>query len=232
MRTATCAALDSVPALVHGFERRLGPPGWETRDAARARVGQALEAFGRLFFLKQVHGSTIVTAPFPSTPEADGAVAEHEGLILAVETADCLPIFIVDPLRKAVAAVHAGWRGTAKGIAKEAVKRLLEGGSRAEDLRAALGPSIGTCCYEVGDEVRAAFPDTRCFRPGRAGRYFLDLRGANRYALEELGLRDIHEIPECTQCQTDSYHSYRREGKGSGRMVNFVGFRATRASTP
>src|SRR6185436_10933221 len=157
LRAATVPALAALPGLVHGFEQRLGPPGWEERDAGRARVAQALAAQGRLCLLKQVHGTRVVPAPWPGRPEGDAAVAGEAGMILGIETADCQPVLLVDPRRRVAAAAHAGWRGTAAGVTRAAVRALVESGSRPEDLVAALGPGIGACCYEVGDELVPAF---------------------------------------------------------------------------
>jgi polyphenol oxidase len=137
-------------------------------------------------------------------------------------------VLLVDPKRHLVAAAHAGWRGTAAGVASVAVDALVARGSRPEDLVAALGPGIGPCCYEVGDEVRAAFGPSRAafFRPGPNGRPHLDLRGANARQLVAEGLRPeaLHHVADCTRCRADLYHSYRRQGKGAGRMISFVGF--------
>ena len=116
LKTASAPSLQAIPGLVHGFERRMGPPGWETREASRARIRASLEDHGRLLFLRQVHGDRIATAPWSEPPEADGGVSEEVGLLLAIETADCLPVFLVDPRRRTAAAVHAGWRGTARGV--------------------------------------------------------------------------------------------------------------------
>jgi YfiH family protein len=230
LQVAEVRALRDVPGLVHGFERRLASAGRESREASRQRVGQALEPHGRLLLMKQVHGAHVLSAPWEGTPEADAATASEAGLILGVETADCLPVLLVDPRRQAVAAAHAGWRGTAAGVAGRAVQALVAAGSAPPDLLAALGPGIGPCCYEVGDELRTAFgPHAEAFfRPGRRARPHLDVRGANRWQLVEAGLRPqrIHDVDECTYCREDLYHSYRREGLGGGRMISFVGFRA------
>ncbi len=229
LRAVEVPALLAVPGLVHGFERRLPPAIRESREASRERVGRFLEACGRLLLMKQVHGSRVVRAPWEGTPEADAATGSEPGSILGVETADCLPLLLVDPRRRTVAAVHAGWRGTAAGVTARAVEALRAAGSRSEDLLAALGPGIGPCCYEVGEELRAAFGPraSEFFRPGPRGRPHLDVRAANRRQLREAGLVPdrIHDVDECTYCREDLYHSYRREGPGAGRMISFVGFR-------
>jgi polyphenol oxidase len=226
---AEVSALRAVPGLVHGFERRLSAASPETREEGRRRVGRSLKPFGRLLFLKQVHGARVVRAPWEGTPEADAGTAIGPGFIVGVETADCLPLLLVDPARRAVAAVHAGWRGTAAGVAPAAVAALRASGSRPEDLLAALGPAIGACCYEVGEELRETFGarGSEFFRPGPRGRPHLDVRAANRRQLVESGLRPdrIHDVDECTYCREDLYHSYRRQGPGAGRMLSYVGFR-------
>src|SRR5262245_40760634 len=230
LRAVTVPALDDLPGLVHGFEQRLGPAGAETRDDGRRRVASALREHGQLLLLKQVHGATVIAAPWQGTPEADAATCHASGPLLGIETADCLPVLLVDPGRRAVAAAHAGWRGTAAGVARRAVEALAAAGSAPADLLAALGPGIGPCCYEVGEDVRSAFgPGAQAwFRPGPRGRPHLDVRAANRAQLLAAGLRPeaIHDLDHCTFCRADLYHSYRREGKGAGRMINFVGFLA------
>lgn len=228
--TLTVPLLGDVRGLVHGFGRR-APAGTavEIREQTRARVARALKTAGRLLLLKQVHGAAVVDAPWDGFPEADAALARDAGHILGIETADCLPLLLVDPERRVVAAAHAGWRGTALGIATRVVEALLADGSRPQSLRAALGPSIGACCYEVGEDVREAFGarGEGFFRPGPRGRPHLDVPGANRAQLRAAGLVPgaIAHVDECTHCQP-GYHSYRRDGKGAGRMISFVGFRA------
>jgi YfiH family protein len=225
VRAATVPELLSVPGLVHGFEQRQPSAESESREAGRARLAQALAPHGRLLLLRQVHGCAVRQAPWDGRPEADAAVAKRAGEILGIETADCLPVFVVDPRRRAVAAAHAGWRGTAAGVTRAAVDALTRGGSAPADLTAALGPGIGPCCYEVGEELRASFPP-ELFRDGPRGRPHLDVRAANRAQLLSAGLRAdrIHSLDHCTRCRADLYHSYRRDGKAAGRMINFVGF--------
>ncbi|MBI3932285.1 MAG: peptidoglycan editing factor PgeF [Acidobacteria bacterium] len=227
LRIATVPALEALPGCAHGFEQRLGPAGWESRESGQRRVAGALASAGRLLLLRQVHGAGVRAAPWDATPEGDAAVAEAPGFLLGIETADCLPILLADPGRRAVAAVHAGWRGTAAAVARAGVAALVEGGSKPADLVAALGPAIGPCCYEVGDEVREALGPggDGCFRPGPRGRPHLDLRAANERQLREAGVVRIHHVPDCTFCHADLYHSFRREGKDAGRMISFIGWR-------
>jgi YfiH family protein len=227
-RDALLVALQGIPGLRHGFGRRSGPAGLETREATAARVEARLAPEGRLLLLRQVHGAVVEEAPWSDRPSADAAVANGPRLLLGIETADCLPVLLVDPRRRAVAAAHAGWRGTVAGVTRAAVAALTDRGSQAEDLLAALGPCIGSCCYEVGDEVRAAFGPAgeAFFTPTPKGRPHLDVRAANRRQLIESGIGPsrIAGVEECTFCRADLYHSYRRDGPGSGRMISFVGF--------
>lgn len=228
LRTVSLPALEAIPGLVHGFEQRSQPNGAETRDGTRERVRQALESFGRLHLVRQVHGTKVASAPFEGCPEADAATAAAPGVLLGIETADCIPLLLVDPEQRVAAAAHAGWRGTAQGVAGAAVRALRALGSRPEGLLAALGPGIGLCCYEVGDELREAFGALAdaVFRPGPRGRPHLDVRAANVQQLLDAGLRAerLHHVRDCTACAPELYHSHRRDGPGAGRMISFVGF--------
>jgi YfiH family protein len=127
---------------------------------------------------------------------------------------------LIDERLHAVAAVHAGWRGTAARIAVAAVGAMrCTFGSRVEDLHAAIGPGIGKCCYEVGPEVAAQF--------GVRGRAHIDLAGANRRQLEETGVTParIHASNLCTMCRSEEFHSFRRDQEAAGRMYSFAGIR-------
>jgi YfiH family protein len=227
---ATVPELAAIPGLVHGFERRAPGAAAVRREQARLRVSAAWSPHGRVSFLTQVHGAAVARAPWDGAPEADASLATEAGILLAIETADCLPVLFVDPVRRAVAAGHAGWRGTAAGVAAAALRALVDSGSRLADVRAALGPAIGACCYEVGEEVQAALGPglAHCFRDGGRGRPHLDLRAANRAQLEAAGLAPaaIFDIDECTYCRSDLYHSWRRDGPAAGRMIHLVGYAA------
>jgi YfiH family protein len=223
LRRATVPALDALPGLVHGFEQRDGS--LEAPEASRRRVAAVLAAHGRLLLLRQVHGATVLEAPWEGRPEGDAAVAARAGLLLGIVTADCLPVLLVDPVGRRVAAAHAGWRGTVAGVTAAAVRTLIVAGSRPSDLLAALGPSIGPCCYEVGDELPEAFgPEgAHFFRPGPRGRPHLDVRAANVHQLEAAGLSPhrIHHVDDCTMCHPELYYSYRRDVTG-GQVLHLA----------
>jgi YfiH family protein len=212
MEDAQIAAWREIDGLVHGFGRR----------------GSALPAHGLLWLLKQVHGAALVTPPWDAPPTADAAGAEAPGDRIGIQTADCLPILFADPMRRLVAAAHAGWRGTALQIGVTAIDWLVARGSRVEDLRVALGPCIGACCYEVGDELRAQFAaeDQPFFVVAGGPQPHLDVRGINERQLLARGVRqaNIAHVAECTRCHPELYHSYRRDGATGGRMISWVGW--------
>ncbi len=171
----------------------------------------------------------------PSPPSGDALWTATGGLLVAVRVADCVPILLWDPQASAVAAVHAGWRGTALDIAGVAVAAGAARGVDPRRLWAAIGPSIGPCCFEVGDEVVAELVaaglsrDDMGFELGPRGRPHLDLRRANRVLLRRAGLHDdrIEDVGGCTHCNPDRYESYRRDGTTSGRMRGVIGLAHT-----
>jgi purine-nucleoside/S-methyl-5'-thioadenosine phosphorylase / adenosine deaminase len=199
--------LDQMEWLLHGFgTRQVDVPG----------------LFANLATLKQIHSARCVEAGGRCgvLGEGDALLEDTPGAVVAVKTADCIPILLVDERRRAVAAVHAGWRGTAAGIAAHAAAAMSERfGTRVEDLHAAIGPGIGKCCYEVGPEVAAQF--------GLEGRTHLDLPEINRARLEEIGIpKDrIYVSHLCTMCRAQEFHSFRRDKEAAGRLHSFVGIR-------
>jgi YfiH family protein len=199
--------LDALPWLVHGFGTRLAdiPAG-----------------FAQLATLKQIHSASCVAAEGRTgiLGEGDALLENQPGSVVAVKTADCVPVLLVDRRLHAVAAVHAGWRGTAAHIAADAVAAMgRRFGTRAEDLHAAIGPGIGKCCYQVGAEVAAQF--------GGQGRGHIDLPDANRRQLEEAGVTPerIYASNLCTMCRGEEFDSFRRDGAAAGRMYSFAGIR-------
>jgi YfiH family protein len=184
-----------------------------TRHASDADLLVALgaEAIAQVC---QVHGAVAVdAAALPA--KADAVVGREAGLAVGVRVADCVPILVVDAASGHVAAIHAGWRGVALGVVRAGVE-LLAG----RDLLAAIGPSIGPCCFEVGPEVA----DPIGFVVRREGdRAFVDLRAAVRSQLRALGVADdrIDDVAGCTRHEA-RFHSFRRDGAGSGRMLAAV----------
>jgi hypothetical protein len=221
-------------------------PGFPGRDGWRAgfttrRVGEDLGPLRRaygwddrpLFRLRQEHGTKVWTVEGPGEaggfPRAgDGLATSAEGVILAVASADCVPLILFDSRAGAGAVLHAGWRGTCAGIAREGIRVLGERfGCHPADLRAVIGPAIGACCYRVGPEVMEAFALSGHSLPAiRSGDHgsSLDLRKANRLLLAGSGVPEssIHDVDLCTRCRGDLFPSYRRDGAGAGRFLAYL----------
>lgn len=220
-----------IPWLVHGFTtRRTGDFSVSpSPEAVAAALGiQAMN----LSTTRQVHSDGLVVIsvePGPQTrtsrAKADGLLTRWPGHLLGVRTADCLPILLVDRAKRGVAAIHAGWRGTLKSIARRAVRCMTaEFASREIDIEAAIGPSIGPCCFEVGPEVASRFE--KPFISG-GGSNHVDLVHATRSQLFQAGMdpEKIFSANACTHCLARDYFSHRRGGDGTRRMLAFVGVR-------
>ena len=211
----THPAWRTVPGLRHGFLDRSEP------DDAAADLPIALP--------RQVHGTRIALATPGARPEADGLATTTRGLGVGVVTADCVPVLLVDRRARAAAAVHAGWRGAAAGVIEAAIAELgARSGSRPDDLEAVAGPAIGGCCYAIGPDVVAAFERRTGSTTAEAltrvnGRDHLDLRTAVRLLLVAAGVPAVAILGPCTACG-GNYHSYRRDGAGTGRQLSFVGW--------
>ena len=269
-------ALAKLSWLIHGFSTKpggtsllnkesvlnLGFTDWDTRENVlenRRRFQSALGASDlQLITLKQIHSDVIHlfdTTTTPANPcRGDAPITNRPGLLLAVQTADCVPILLVDPKKRAVAAIHAGWRGTLARIVVKAIGKMqMQFGTKPADLLAAIGPSIGGCCYEVGTEVATQFLSQFADAPEwfdefRTGdepnpiqwlnmmppghqpppkNVLLDLRKSNRSQLLAAGLRatNISVSELCTACRRDLLFSYRKEAAHSGRLMSVIGIR-------
>jgi YfiH family protein len=169
--------------------------------------------------VKQIHSSIVLDAA-EIAEEGDALISDLAGVSVGIKTADCVPILLVDPSIPAVAAIHAGWRGSAENITAAAVRRMAaRWKTRPENLRAAIGPSIGACCYEVGADVANRFEQ---WTPVTKNRH-LDLPAVNERQLRDAGVADIWKSGECTFCATDRFFSFRREREKAGRMLSFIG---------
>ncbi len=182
--------------------------------------------WSRTVFLRQRHGSDVLTitegvAYSPTSLEADSLITRVVHLPLAIRTADCLPVFLFDPELKGIALIHAGWRGSRKGIVKETIQKMTElWGTRPAHLKVALGPAIRPCCYRVGEEFQQDFPNEI---QKRADGFYLDLGLVNRNQLLELGVSrgNIFDCGFCTCCDS-RFFSYRRDGYKAGRMISVM----------
>jgi YfiH family protein len=247
-----CRPLDRMaPHVFTTRAWRLGLAANQSPEAWR-EVADAMQVSpDRLVRLRQVHGADVLvhraTEAFSIGVAADIVVTDNRSSAITIQTADCVPLLLCDVRLGAVAAAHAGWRGTALRVAARAVEAMSGAfGSRPSDLMAAIGPCIGPCCYQVGDEVRDRFveegtseaeiarwfaprptePSAHAPRPRGghrppSGRLFLDLEAATRDQLEACGVRRdrIFAAALCTASQPDLLCSYRRDGSTEGRMA-------------
>jgi YfiH family protein len=234
-------AIDRITGLVHAFSTRrgerndfsLGPANSPNPmvQMNRARFIAAIAAAGwPIIKLKQVHSNIVVdvddTSAAGEAVEGDAAVTDLPGVMLGVQTADCVPILIADRERRAVAAIHAGWRGTAAGIAEATVRRMTRKFDIDPDnLIAAIGPHIGPCCYEVGEDVAARMDQAAIVRMPEFSKPHVDLAAANLAQLVLAGIpqQQIETSSLCTKCRDDLFHSYRRDGKAMGHMLSVIG---------
>ena len=245
--------LQSFEGINHAFTTRRGgvsPPPFDSLNLSSKAgdsqinvaenirgLSEKLSIKGDLFFLDQVHGNKVLTVGKNSANSGDrkfdAAISQAPNIPLAIVTADCLPLLIYDPKKKAIGAVHAGWRGTACGIAEKTIKemgRVFD--CRPEDMIVAMGPSIGPCCYEVDKVVLDAFYQrgdkgvdewsraSELRLKDREKRWSFNVSEANRVQLLRSGIKknNISSIPSCTCCTEELFFSYRRDGAKTGRL--------------
>lgn len=173
-----------------------------------------------LAWAKQVHSAVALPARAGGCGEGDALFTDGPGLTLSVITADCVPVLVAGP--EGLAAIHAGWRGIANGVIPAALEKMK---GTPEDWTAWVGPSIGICCYEVGEDVAhrvASASGPEVAAPGPAGKPHLDLPGAARIQLAKAGVGQVIVLPRCTRCDEEKLWSYRREGRGAGRDIGFI----------
>lgn len=219
--------LSNIPGIVHGFSDK-------SLKGNADNIARILD-LDKINLLKQVHGIKVVEvaekSPESDRMEADAQITNIRGIGIGIATADCVPILLASEDGNFVAAVHAGWRGTLNGIAVNAVRKLKEiYGIESKNLKAAIGPCIESCCYEVGPEVGAEFlnrfEDTSDYLSDTEnGKYMLDLTVLNERLLLSQGVLEIEAIGVCTMCSPDFY-SYRGDGKGTGRQLSVIGISA------
>jgi len=204
------------------------------RSLLARSIGATLDRF---LTVTQVHGTDLLVIDTPNTElshflklECDGIVTNQPGICIAVCIADCVPILLHDPVKGVVAALHAGWQGTAGNIAGKGVEAMVNiFGCERKDILAAVGPCISACCYEVDRPVRDAFKkagaawDLLANEQGE-GKWLLDLGAANRRLLGDAGLgaEQIQTSELCVSCNQDLFFSYRRDGGDTGRQVGFI----------
>ncbi len=255
-----CGALAGVAGIAHAFSTRhggvsrgpfeslnlglsVGDDPSAVRENRRRFFGTLGIDAGRAVRARQVHGEEVLVVDRPLAARAgfpgalleegfeyDALVTNLPGLALTVSTADCLPILLADPRRGALAAIHAGWRGTVRRIAERGIAVLAERyGTDPRDCIAALGPGIRGCCYQVDapviEPLSRALPEWEaCTAAQGGGKWLFDLAAANRVLLEAAGLdpANIHDVGLCTRCRPDQFFSYRAHGPRTGRMMNTI----------
>lgn len=204
----------------------------DSRDNVYANRARAYGLYGRdtdsVVHAHLVHGADVarVTRADDGTwrPHFDGLITDEPGCALTMNYADCTPIFLYDPIRRAIGLGHAGWQGAVKDLPGALVRAMQAAfGSEPAELLAAVGPSIGPCCYEVGEpvvgQVRAQFDNAnRLLQDNGGPRPHFDLPGANRQRLEAAGVRQIEMSGLCTACRTDLFFSHRAEKGTTGRF--------------
>ncbi len=213
---------------------RLGPDGVYRCDAFQQFLWQE-HGFGTRsgsprvdITLRQVHSDRVLLANGlkDREQEGDALISDRVGQSIGVRTADCVPLLLLDAKHRGVAAVHAGWRGSAENIVRRSLDCMTqEFRTQPQDVYAAMGPCIRSCCYEVGKEVAdkfsALFPE---WAEEERGRRCVDLAEANRRQLESAGVSPDHIFDSglCTTCDSTQFFSYRREPENPGRMLTAI----------
>ena len=257
IRYYSCRALEALPRVCHGFSTRtggiaadhhsslnLGYTSWDSIERVDENRRLFLSALNlgdsHLATLSQVHSNRVhIIEDNPGEGnrlQGDALATRMENTALAVQTADCLPILLADPVRRAVAAVHSGWRGTLERVLLQTILEMERAfDSSPSDLIVAVGSGIRACCFEVGPEVADLFEKdyTGCklVHPaeGRPGKFFLDLSKALEVQMDLAGIRveNRYDLGACTRCGADKFFSYRAEGPAAGRMMAVIGIKST-----
>jgi YfiH family protein len=239
-------------SLVHGCFTRLGgvsPSPWKSLNTGHTvgddlervrenhrRIWSALGIQGEdVVSPHQVHGAAVRVVDNTDRgrvcEKTDALITNTPDVYLMLRFADCVPVLFYDPVRGTVGLAHAGWRGTVAGIARATAQRMVESfGGRPSDILVGIGPSIGPCCYEVGENVleaaREAFPRApQLVHRQENGSWHFDLWAANRYQLEQVGVTKVEVSGLCTAGRTDEWFSHRVERGRTGRLGAVMGLR-------
>jgi YfiH family protein len=186
-----------------------------------------------LVFPKQTHTNCVAeisSMPVTKLDETDALITNKPGLCICVQTADCVPILLFDPIKNVVSAIHAGWRGTVGKIVEVAVRKMISNyDSLPQNIVAAIGPSISSQVYEVGNEVaeaaRNSIPNVELtLHKNNSDRFYFNLWEANRQLLLACGLQtgNIEVLGECSFLEKEKFYSARRDGMNTGRMVSGI----------
>lgn len=236
----------------HGFPERTGGVSSDERSSLNLshRWGDSPENIQRnrelvaehagfrfedLVVTKHVHGTDVwrIEQEVSDEQTFDGLVSATPAKVLGAFAADCVPLIFADERARVCGAAHAGWRGTVGRVAVNVANEMLRAGAKIEDIKVALGPCIGPCCFEVGDDVVEpfvkAFPNAEGLVVDGPKKKHINLRVAQRLQLEEIGIRpaNIDDTPPCTMCFADRFFSYRRDGQAGGVHMGYIGLKAS-----
>jgi YfiH family protein len=205
----------------------VGDSGARVEENLRRLAADAGLSPGRLATVRQVHGDRVVRAAPGTVAEADALWTDDgTGTWVGVRSADCVPVLIASDDGRTVAAVHSGWRGTALRVVARAVEALARAGAAPSSLRAAVGPCIQACCYQVGEDLAQQFRSEFGESVVQVGgvRPHLDLSGTVCATLRDAGLLHdrVHRFADCTACDPTRFYSHRRDGGVTGRHLAFV----------
>ena len=203
-----------------------------SRSIDRLEFAKSLELdYHNIIEPSQVHSNNVEICTKSGVVEnTDGVITRNRELVLSIQVADCIPVYIFDKQNHNFGLVHAGWRGVQSGIVENSIEKMLQLNSDSKDIKILLGPSIRQCCFEVGPEVGNIF-DTKFQYNGKADRTQLDLQGVVFSKLIENGImrNKIIDVEECTCC-SNKYHSFRRDGEKAGRMIAMIGWKNKKLS--
>ncbi|MBL6989239.1 MAG: peptidoglycan editing factor PgeF [Bacteriovoracaceae bacterium] len=171
--------------------------------------------FESIHIASQVHDNKVFVVGQKGVPDdfkEDALVTNQKNIAIVVRTADCLPILLYEARKKIIAVIHSGWRGTKKDIVTNTIVKMQDAfNAKAQDMIALLGPSIGSCCYQVGDEVACNFKEVKGAITIKGSSKYLDLSVVVKNSLHNNGVLQIEKIESCTCCNPDQYFSYRRD---------------------
>jgi YfiH family protein len=234
LRWLSFSPLLSFDFISHGFiikskEQNPSPP--VKKNTLKKFIKKISSEEKHIIVPQQVHGNECVIIrkrdELKRKYKGDAILTDRKDIFLSVSVADCLPIFLVEPKRKVVGLVHAGWRGTLLGIAKETIRKAkVEFGCKPEDFTLLFGPAIQKCCYEISEAMAILFDEDGLIRiPGEKPK--LDLSKINLKQFLYCGVKGkkIFTINDCTFCNKDAFHSFRRDGDKAGRMIAFIGIK-------
>ena len=216
----------SAKSLIIGFTNQ-NFPHLSTND--RSEFAKILKLdYRNIVVPKQIHSSNVIIGTKAGNIiDTDGIITNNKYLILSIQVADCIPIYIYDTRRQNIGLIHAGWRGVNLGIIENSIEKMRELNSKSIDIKVLLGPSIRQCCFEVWLEVGELF-DKKYQIIGKGDKTQLDLQGVVIDKLINMNVQNenIFDVKECTCC-SDKYHSYRRDGDKAGRMIAMVGWQTS-----